>query len=235
MPAKAGTVVFGVRQVITTQDDKKRAVAEAALAYVEESEVLGVGTGSTVNQFITALSRHRIKVRAAVASSNATSRLLRDARIEEIDLNSAGELSVYIDGADEATRDGSLIKGGGAALTREKIIAAASRRFVCLVDDSKVVDTLGRFPLPVEVIPMARSFVARRLVALGGQPVWREGVITDNGNQILDVHHLRITDPLGLETAIDAIAGVVSVGLFARRGADVLLVGTDQGAKKLLG
>jgi ribose 5-phosphate isomerase A len=218
-----------------TQDEKKRAVAIAALRYVPEGEVLGVGTGSTVNQFIIALKTLKFQPKAAVSSSTATSRLLREAGIEEIDLNSAGELSVYIDGADEATRSGALIKGGGGALTREKIIAAASRKFVCLVDDSKLVATLGRFPLPVEVIPMARSFVARRLVELGGQPVWREGVVTDNGNQILDVHHLQITDPVALETAIAAIAGVVCVGLFARRGADVLLAAGADGVQTILG
>lgn len=218
-----------------SQDDKKRAVAASALRYVDESMVLGVGTGSTVAHFIKALKSHKIQPKAAVSSSSASSALLRDAGIEEIDLNSAGELSVYIDGADEATRFGALIKGGGAALTREKIIAAASRRFVCLIDDSKLVNTLGSFPLPIEVIPMARSYVARRVVALGGQPVWREGVITDNGNQILDVHHLSIVDPVTLESAIDGIAGVVAVGLFARRGADVLLVGGASGVQTLLG
>jgi ribose 5-phosphate isomerase A len=217
-----------------TQDDKKRAVALEALRFVDESMVLGVGTGSTVNQFIAALKARKIQPKAAVSSSAATSKLLREAGIEELDLNSAGELSVYIDGADEATRFGALIKGGGGALTREKIIAAASRRFVCLIDDSKLVPTLGRFPLPVEVIPMARSYVARRMVGLGGQPVWREGVVTDNGNQILDVHHLSIEDPVTLEAAIDGIAGVVSVGLFARRGADVLLVGGADGVQTIL-
>jgi len=220
---------------MTTQDDKKRAVAIAALAFIEESMVLGVGTGSTVNYFLAALTARKIRLKAAVSSSSATSRLLREAGIEELDLNTAGDLDLYIDGADEATPEGMLIKGGGAALTREKIVAAASRKFLCLVDDSKIVSRLGRFPLPVEVIPMARSYVARRLVALGGQPVWREGVTTDNGNQILDVHHLQIDDPVTLESAIDAIAGVVTVGLFARRGADVLLVGGDEGVRTLRG
>jgi len=216
-----------------TQDDKKRAVAVSALSFVEESMVLGVGTGSTVNQFIAALAERRIRPKAAVSSSSATSRLLREAGIEELDLNTAGDLAIYIDGADEATRSGALIKGGGAALTREKILAAASGKFVCLVDDSKMVERLGRFPLPVEVIPMARSYVARRLVALGGQPVWRQGVITDNGNAILDVHHLQIDAPAALERTINDIAGVVTVGLFALRGADVLLVGSDDGVKTL--
>ncbi|MBS0614721.1 MAG: ribose-5-phosphate isomerase RpiA [Proteobacteria bacterium] len=218
-----------------TQDDKKRAVAVTALGFVEESMVLGVGTGSTINHFIAALAARKIRLKAAVSSSSSTSRLLREAGIEELDLNTAGELDLYIDGADEATPAGLLIKGGGAALTREKIVAAASRKFLCLVDDSKIVSRLGRFPLPVEVIPMARSYVARRLVALGGQPVWREGVTTDNGNQILDVHHLQIDDPVTLESAIDGIAGMVTVGLFARRGADVLLVGGDDGVRTLRG
>ena len=212
-------------------DDQKRAAAEAALAYVPEGSVLGVGTGSTVNHFITALGRARIPVAAAVSSSEASTRLLRSVGIDVVDLNSTGDLDVYVDGADEATRHLHLIKGGGAALTREKIVAAASRRFVCIVDRSKLVDVLGRFPLPVEVIPMARSYVARQLVRLGGQPVLREGVTTDNGNAILDVHNLRITDPKGLESEINQIAGVVANGLFARRGADLLLVGDDAGVE----
>ena len=212
-------------------DDQKRAAAEAALAYVPEGSVLGVGTGSTVNHFIAALGRKRIPIAGAVSSSEASTRLLKAARIDVLDLNSTGDLDVYVDGADEATRHLALIKGGGAALTREKIVAAASRRFVCIVDQSKVVDVLGRFPLPVEVIPMARSYVARQLVRLGGQPVLREGVTTDNGNAILDVHNLRITDPQGLETQINMIAGVVANGLFARRGADLLLVGSDAGVE----
>ncbi len=210
-------------------DDQKRVAAEAALAYVPEGSVLGVGTGSTVNHFIAALGRKRIPIAGAVSSSESSTRLLKAAGIDVVDLNSSGDLDVYIDGADEATRHLALIKGGGAALTREKIVAAASRRFVCIVDRSKLVDVLGRFPLPVEVIPMARSYVARQLVKLGGQPVLREGVTTDNGNVILDVHNLVITDPQGLETEINQIAGVVANGLFARRGADLLLVGTDAG------
>jgi ribose 5-phosphate isomerase A len=214
-------------------DDQKRAAAEAALAYVPEGSVLGVGTGSTVNHFIAALGRKRIPIAGAVSSSEASTRLLKAAGIDVVDLNSAGDLDVYVDGADEATRHLALIKGGGAALTREKIVAAASRRFVCIVDRSKVVDVLGRFPLPVEVIPMARSYVARQLVRLGGQPVLREGVTTDNGNAILDVHNLRITDPAALETEINMIVGVVANGLFARRGADLLLVGTDAGVEIL--
>ncbi len=212
-------------------DDQKRAAAEAAVAYVPEGSVLGVGTGSTVNHFIAALGRRRVPIAGAVSSSEASTRLLKAAGIDVVDLNSAGDLDVYVDGADEATRHLALIKGGGAALTREKIVAAASRRFVCIVDRSKVVDVLGRFPLPVEVIPMARSYVARQLVKLGGQPVLREGVVTDNGNAILDVHNLRIADPKALETEINMIAGVVANGLFARRGADLLLVGTDTGVE----
>jgi len=214
-------------------DEQKRAAAEAALAYVPEGSVLGVGTGSTVNHFIAALARRRIPIAGAVSSSAASSRLLSAAGIDVVDLNATGDLDVYIDGADEATRHLALIKGGGAALTREKIVAAASRRFVCIVDRSKLVDVLGRFPLPVEVIPMARSYVARQLVRLGGQPVLREGVTTDNGNAILDVHNLKITDPPALESEINQIAGVVANGLFARRGADLLLVGTDTGVEVL--
>ena len=213
--------------------EKKRAVARAAAGYVEEGMVLGIGTGSTVDAFIDALRDLKIRLAGAVSSSRATSERLRAAGIPEIQLNDSGPLPLYIDGADEATRAGSLIKGGGAALTREKVIAAAARRFVCIIDDGKLVDVLGRFPLPVEVIPMARSYVARELVALGGQPVWREAVVTDNGNMILDVHHLHLTDPLGFETKVNQIAGVVTVGLFAHRGADELLVGGDGGVESL--
>lgn len=216
-----------------THDDRKQRAAAAALAYLEDGMVVGVGTGSTVNHFIAALTAQPARIAGAVSSSEASARLLRAARIEVLDLNAAGPLELYVDGADEATRHLQLIKGGGGALTREKIIAAASRRFVCIVDDSKVVDLLGRFPLPVEVIPMARSYVARRMVELGGQPVWREGFVTDNGNPVLDVHHLRITDPSGLERTINQIAGVVTVGLFAQRPADVLIVAGAQGIETL--
>lgn len=214
-------------------DNRKKAAAEAAMRYVEDGMIVGVGTGSTVNHFIAALASRRHDIRGAVSSSEASSRLLRAAGIDVMDLNSTGDLSLYVDGADEATRHGALIKGGGAALTREKIVAAASRKFVCIMDDSKLVDVLGRFPLPVEVIPMARSYVARQIVALGGQPVLREGVTTDNGNCILDVHNLSITDPVALESALDHIAGVVTNGLFSRRGADVLLIGRDGGVETL--
>jgi ribose 5-phosphate isomerase A len=195
--------------------------------------VVGVGTGSTVNHFIDALATRRDRFAGAVSSSEASTRRLRAAGIEVMELNSTGDLPLYVDGADEATRSLQLIKGGGGALTREKIVAAASRRFVCIVDDSKVVDVLGRFPLPVEVIPMARSLVARQLVRMGGQPVWREGVVTDNGNVILDVHNLEILDPPALETEINQLAGVVTVGLFARRPADVLVVAGHAGVQIL--
>lgn len=207
----------------------KQRAAAAALAQVERGSVIGVGTGSTVNFFIDALAAERDLVRAAVSSSEASTARLRSHGIEVMDLNHAGSLDLYVDGADEATRDRYLVKGGGAALTREKIVAAASRRFVCIVDDSKLVDVLGRFPLPIEVIPMARSYVARELVARGGQPVWRENCTTDNGNQILDVHGLVILDPPSLERDLNQIAGVVTVGLFAQRPADLLVIGNENG------
>jgi ribose 5-phosphate isomerase A len=204
------------------------------MPYIEEGMVLGIGTGSTVNQLIEVLKDRKIQLKGAVSSSNQTAAALRAARIPELDLNSEGTLSLYIDGADEATPAGMLIKGGGGALTREKVIAAASRMFVCIIDDSKLVDVLGTFPLPVEVIPMARSYVARQLVKLGGQPVLRTGVVTDNGNVILDVHHLRLTDAPIFETAVNQIAGVVTVGLFAHRRADVMLVAGDDAVKTLI-
>ena len=211
--------------------EKKRRAAEAALRYIEAGMVLGVGTGSTVNQLIEVLIDRKIRLSGAVSSSRQTSEKLRAARIPELDLNATGDLALYVDGADEATADGILIKGGGAALTREKVVAAAAARFVCIIDDSKLVQVLGAFPLPVEVIPMARSYVARQLVKLGGQPVWRDGVTTDNGNVILDVHDLRLTDPQAFESAVNQIAGVVTVGLFAQRRADVLIVAGDEGVK----
>ena len=210
-------------------NEKKRRAAEAALRYVRAGSVLGVGTGSTVNFFIDALASANLHLAGAVSSSNATSTRLRAAGIEVLDLNEVGSLEVYVDGADEATRSHHLIKGGGAALTREKIVAAASKQFVCIIDDAKLVTTLGRYPLPVEVIPMARTYVTSRLTALGGRPVLRDGVGTDNGNQILDVHGLTITDPPALEREINQIVGVVTVGLFAQRGADILIMGTDKG------
>ena len=211
--------------------EKKRRAAEAALAYIEDGMVLGVGTGSTVAELIAALKARKIRLEGAVSSSRRTSESLRAAGIPELDLNAAGPLSLYIDGADEATADGALIKGGGAALTREKVVAAASEKFICIIDDAKLVDVLGTFPLPIEVIPMARSYVARELVKMGGQPVWRDGVVTDNGNVILDVHNLRLLDPAAFETAANQIAGVVTVGLFALRRADLLIVAGDDGVK----
>ncbi len=216
-----------------TQDEKKRRAAEAALAYVQDGSVIGVGTGSTVNFFIEALAALRNRVAGAVSSSEASTERLRKLGIEVLDLNATGEIGVYVDGADEATRALALIKGGGGALTREKIVAACSRLFVCIVDEQKVVERLGRFPLPVEVIPMARSYVARQLVHLGGEPVLREGFVTDNGNQILDVRGLTIEDPEALETEVNQITGVVTVGLFAHRPADVLLVGSASGVVTL--
>jgi len=215
------------------QDLAKRKAAEAALAYVVPGEVLGVGTGSTVNHFIDLLAERRLDVAGAVSSSNASSERLKRAGIPVLDLNSAGTLSIYVDGADESNRHLHLIKGGGGALTREKIVAAASRQFVCIADESKLVDVLGTFPLPVEVIPMAQAYVARELVRLGGQPLLREGFVTDNGNIILDVRGLQILDPIALEAEINLITGVVCVGLFARRRADVLILGAEHGAHTL--
>jgi ribose 5-phosphate isomerase A len=212
---------------------KKRRAAEAAVPYIKSGMLLGIGTGSTVNELIDVLKDRKIQLSGAVSSSRQTSDRLKLARIPELDLNAAGDLALYIDGADEATADGVLIKGGGAALTREKVVAAAATRFVCIIDDSKLVPVLGSFPLPVEVIPMARSYVARQLVKLGGRPVWREGVITDNGNEILDVHDLRLLDPKTFESTVNQIAGVVTVGLFAQRRADVLIVAGDTGVQTL--
>ena len=206
-------------------EDQKRNAAEQALEYVEDDSIVGVGTGSTVRYFIEGLGRMKSRIRGAVSSSEQSSALLRAQGIEVMDLNAVGPLSLYVDGADECDPHKRLIKGGGAALTREKIIAAASAKFVCVIDSSKQVDVLGRFPLPVEVIPMARSHVGRKLVALGGQPVWRDGVTTDNGNWILDVHNLRIVDPVALEREINQIVGVVCCGLFAARPADEVIVG----------
>ncbi len=215
-------------------EDKKRIAAEAAIEYVTPDSVIGVGTGSTVNHFIDALAeRMPGQVRAAVSSSEASSERLRGHGIDVIDLNEAGRLDLYVDGADESNRQLQLIKGGGGALTREKIVAAASARFVCIADDSKLVETLGTFPLPVEVIPMARELVAKSLRELGGDPILRAGFTTDNGNQILDVRDLRISDPIALETAINQLTGVVCNGLFAHRPADVLILGGSEGAQTL--
>jgi ribose 5-phosphate isomerase A len=214
-------------------DQGKQLAAQAALAHVREDEVIGIGTGSTVDHFIDALVAQKLRIPGAVSSSERSTTRLRKHGIEVLDLNAVGEIGLYVDGADESDRHRRLIKGGGAALTREKIAAAAARRFVCIVDESKLVDVLGKFPLPVEVIPMARSYVARELVKLGGQPIYRQGVVTDNGNQVLDVHGLRIVDPLGLEREINQLAGVVTVGLFARRPADLVIVGTAAGVQTL--
>jgi ribose 5-phosphate isomerase A len=215
------------------QDIRKQRAAEAALDLVGDGSVIGVGTGSTVNYFIEGLASLRGRIVGAVSSSEASAQRLKAHDIPVLDLNATGELPLYVDGADEATRGFALVKGGGGALTREKIVAAASRRFVCIIDDQKLVERLGRFPVPVEVIPMGRAYVARQLLRLGGQPALREGVVTDNGNHILDVRGLSIVDPIALETEINQIAGVVTVGLFARRPADVLLVGTADGVVTL--
>jgi len=215
------------------QDQKKRLVAAAALDFVPDDCVVGVGTGSTANCFIDALAARRDSLRGAVASSEASAARLRAAGIPVLDLNDIDELPVYVDGADEATRGRCLVKGGGGALTREKIVAAASLQFICVIDDTKIVDRLGRFPLPVEVIPLARRLVTRELEALGGRPVWREGFVTDNGNAILDVHGLDIADPAALESTVNQLTGVVTNGLFARRPADLLLVGGADGVSRI--
>lgn len=208
---------------MSTPDEQKRASALKALEYVEDGMIVGVGTGSTVKHFIDGLAAMRDRIEAAVSSSEQSTALLKAHGIRVMDLNAAGPLALYVDGADECDPHGRLIKGGGAALTREKIIAEASKTFVCIIDSAKEVDVLGRFPLPVEVLPMARSLVGRKLVALGGQPVWRDGVTTDNGGWILDVHNMAIVDPVGLEREINQIPGVISCGLFARRAADVVI------------
>jgi ribose 5-phosphate isomerase A len=205
--------------------NEKRLAGETAIRYVEDGAIVGVGTGSTVAFFIDALAGMKDRIRGAVSSSEQSTAQLKRHGIEVLDLNDAGPLSIYIDGADECDPHRRLIKGGGAALTREKIVAAAAQKFVCIIDSSKRVDVLGAFPLPIEVIPMARSLVGREIVKLGGQPVWRDGVVTDNGNWIIDVHGWRIADPVALETQLNQLPGVVTVGLFAQRPADVVLVG----------
>ncbi len=212
-----------------TQDEMKKAAAIKALEYIENDTIVGVGTGSTVNFFIDALASMKDKITGAVSSSEESTKRLKAHGIEVFDLNSVDVLDVYIDGADEITRHMAMIKGGGAALTREKIVAAVAKKFICIADDSKQVKVLGSFPLPVEVIPMARSYVARELVKLGGDPVYRQGVTTDNGNVILDVYNLEILDPKALETQINAVVGVVTNGLFALRGADILVLGSKEG------
>lgn len=213
------------------QQEQKRQVAEAALKWVRDGSVLGVGTGSTVNCFIEALGESRIRLEAAVSSSEATTALLQDIGVDVVDLNQAGTLDLYVDGADEFDPHRRLIKGGGGALTREKIVAGASRKFVCIVDESKKVGVLGRFPLPVEVIPMARSLVARQIVAMGGQPELRQGFTTDNGNLILDVHNMDLIDPVDIEKRLNNIPGMVCNGLFALRPADVILMASPQGVQ----
>ncbi|MGR8933481.1 MAG: ribose-5-phosphate isomerase RpiA [Gammaproteobacteria bacterium] len=210
-----------------TQDELKRKTAEAALPYIRDIRIIGVGTGSTVNHFIDFLADFRSEIDGAVSSSEGTTIRLKKIGIPVIDLNAAGDIEIYVDGADEVNPNKQMIKGGGGALTREKIIAAASRKFVCIADQSKQVDILGRFPLPIEVIPMARSYVARQVVKLGGQPVWRESCITDNGNHIIDVHNLEIMEPIAMEKTLNDISGVVTVGIFAMRPADVVLIGKD--------
>ncbi len=215
-----------------SQDEQKKAAAAAAIEYVQEG-IIGVGTGSTVNHFIDLLADIKHRIEAAVSSSEASTERMKKHGIPVLDLNAAGPLELYVDGADESNHQLQLIKGGGGALTREKIVAAASRTFVCIADETKLVDCLGAFPLPVEVIPMARSYVGRELVKLGGTPVWRENFVTDNGNLILDVHHLEIMEPIKLEQRINGIPGVVTVGLFAERPADVLILGTADGTRTI--
>jgi ribose 5-phosphate isomerase A len=236
VPAKAGIVVSGgsKKNVLArmNKDAGKQAAARAALEFVTPGKVLGVGTGSTVNFLIDELAAQGVKIAGAVSSSNASTDRLRVAGFQVLDLNDVGAIDTYIDGADETNHRRHLIKGGGAALTREKIIAAASARFVCIADASKLVDTLGAFPLPVEVIPMARRYVAHMLERMGGRPVWRQQVTTDNGNHILDVHGLRISDPVATEQAINQIVGVVTVGLFAARPADLVILGGADGIRR---
>ena len=217
-----------------TQDEMKRKAAEAALEYVINDEIVGVGTGSTVNHFIDVLADIKHKIKGAVSSSVVSTERMEGYGIKVYDLNEVNGIEVYIDGADESDHYLNLIKGGGGALTREKIIAGASKKFVCIADESKLVDVMGEFPLPVEVIPMARSFIARELVKLGGRPVYRDGFVTDNGNDILDVHDLKIMEPVKLENQLNALPGIVTVGIFANRPADVLILGTPEGAKTVL-
>jgi ribose 5-phosphate isomerase A len=216
-----------------TQDELKLAVAKAAIAYIPDDCIVGVGTGSTANFFIDELAKIKHRIRGAVASSEASAKRLKGHGIDVLALNEVAELPVYVDGADEITRHMHMIKGGGGALTREKIVAAASKKFICLCDESKLVDVLGKFPLPIEVIPMARSYIAREIVKLGGHPKLREGFTTDNGNIILDVHGMQILNPVELETSLNHLPGVVTNGLFARRGADVLLLGTPTGVQTI--
>ena len=217
-----------------TQDEMKRKAAEAAAEYVITDEIVGVGTGSTVNHFIDVLAEIKHKIKGAVSSSEASTERLEGYGIKVYDLNEVNGIEVYIDGADESDHYLNLIKGGGGALTREKIIAGASKKFVCIADESKLVDVMGTFPLPIEVIPMARSFIAREMVKLGGRPVYREGFVTDNGNDILDIHDLEIMEPVKMENEMNKLPGIVTVGIFANRPADVLILGTPEGAKTVL-
>src|SRR5210317_701508 len=216
-----------------TSADKKRSAAEASLEFVEPGVILGVGTGSTVNFLIDMLPGIRNRIDRVVSSSKATTALLQEHGFAASTLNEVGDLDLYIDGADEATKRLHLIKGGGGALTREKVLAGAARRFVCIIDDSKLVGMLGKFPLPIEVLPMAQAFVARRMLKMRGQPIWREGFVTDNGNHILDVHNLQIANPIDMEARINRIPGVVTVGLFAQRPADVLLIADHTGVREM--
>jgi ribose 5-phosphate isomerase A len=216
-----------------SQDDRKKEVAKAAIDYIEDDMIVGVGTGSTVNFFIEELAKIKGRIEGAVSSSIASEKLLKQHNIPVFDLNSVLEIPVYVDGADESTEQRHLIKGGGGALTREKIVAAASDKFVCIIDDSKMVPVLGKFPLPVEVIPMAQSYVARQIAKLGGQPVLREGFTTDNGNIILDVHNMKINNPIELEQKLNEIVGVVTNGLFAQRPADIVLIASSDGIQRI--
>ncbi len=216
-----------------SQDEMKKQVADAALEYVEAGMIVGIGTGSTANHFIDGLAKIKGKIEGTVASSEASAERLRGHGIDVFELNAVGNIPLYVDGADESNKYLHLIKGGGGALTREKIVAAASEKFICIADESKLVDMLGTFPLPIEVIPMARSYVARQMVKLGGEPVYRDGFVTDNGNIILDVHNLEIMNPVELEEQLNAIVGVVTNGLFAQRPADVLLLGTQDGVSTI--
>jgi ribose 5-phosphate isomerase A len=217
-----------------TQDEQKRAAAQAAIQYISAGCIVGVGTGSTANYFIDELARIKHRIEGAVASSEATAQRLRGHGIEVMDLNSVDELPVYVDGTDEITEYLHMIKGGGGALTREKIVAAVAKKFICIADQSKLVSVLGKFPLPVEVIPMARGYVAREIIRLGGQPILRQGVVTDNGNIILDVHGMQILNPVEMETTLNQITGVVTNGLFAKRGADVLLLSSEEGVRTII-
>lgn len=217
-----------------TQDQKKQAAAEAAIKYVEENSIVGVGTGSTVNYFIDELAKLKFDIKGAVSSSEASTQRLIKHGIEVFDLNQVGSFDIYVDGADEINEHKHMIKGGGAALTREKIVAAVANKFICIIDDTKQVPVLGSFPLPIEVIPLARSYVARQIVKLGGDPAYRQGVVTDNGNHIIDVHNLSIVDPVNLEAKLNQIVGVVTNGLFAERKADIVLIGDNDGVQSIL-